>query len=102
MIILPNRMIEVRASMIEPKTRMIILVSRMIKQGGMKTSNRSYISLAKLAWPQFFLLHQSSWVHPSLLGTEFDLLIILVVHKRSSLLHQLMCNHPGFILVILG
>jgi hypothetical protein len=57
-------MIEVRASMIEPKTRMIILVSRMIKQGGMKTSNRSYISLAKLAWPQFF------FIAPIILGSS--------------------------------
>ena len=56
MIILPNRMIELWTRMIEPKTRMIILVSRMIEQGVMKTSNQSYICLAKLAAPQFFFI----------------------------------------------
>ena len=82
--------------------RMIILVTRMIEQGVMKTSKQSYICLAKLAASQFFVLHQSSWHHPSLLGTEFALLIILVVHKQSSWPHPRMCNHPGIILVISG
>ena len=53
MIILLARMIELWARMIEPKTWMIILVSGMIEQEGMKTSNLRDISLAKLAAPQF-------------------------------------------------
>ena len=71
--------------------RMIILVTRMIEQGVMKTSKQSYICLAKLAVLFFCLfLQQSSWHHPGLLGTEFVLLIILMVHKHSSWSHPRM------------
>ena len=47
--------------------RMIILVTRMIEQGVIKTSKQSYICLAKLA-ASHFVFHQSSWHHPGLLG----------------------------------